>query len=215
MSRRQRSLLDELFESLKLAPVWLGPVLAVVVYFATLYLPAKMFAKPEQGPDVGVMLRRVVPSLAGPFAGAVLVAWVIAEVAKWSNRRLIECSTSLDDIRKLSWHEFERLITEAYRRQGYLAEHVGGPSDGGKDIKLTRRGETVLVQCKQWKAWKVGVQTVREMLGVVVSERATKGIVVTSGVFTSDAEEFARKNPTIELVNGAQLNELIRAVKKR
>jgi restriction system protein len=59
---------------------------------------------------------------------------------------------------------------------------------------------------------KVGVKPVRELLGVIVSEGAARGILVTSGVFTEEAWRFARQNPQIELVDGPALLLLIRAV---
>jgi restriction system protein len=73
-------------------------------------------------------------------------------------------------------------------------------------------GELILIQCKHWKAFKVGVAPVRELLGVVTSRRAQKGILVTSGVFTGEAKTFAHPNSQIELVDGNMLLELIRDV---
>jgi restriction endonuclease Mrr len=49
-------------------------------------------------------------------------------------------------------------------------------------------------------------------LGVVVSEKANRGIVVTSGRFTQDARAFARQNLQIKLLDGLELAELIRGV---
>ena len=56
------------------------------------------------------------------------------------------------------------------------------------------KGEKYFVQCKQWKAYKVGVKIVRELLGVMVGGGATGGFVVTSGQFTKDAHRFAQEN---------------------
>ena len=69
----------------------------------------------------------------------------------------------------------------------------------------------MLVQCKQWKTRCVGVKVVREMLGVVVSRRANRGIIVTSGTFTAEARRFADDNSqTLELLDGSGLFDLIR-----
>ena len=86
----------------------------------------------------------------------------------------------------------------------------GGP-DGGVDLFLRKDGNTILVQCKQWKAWKVGVRVVRELLGVMTARKAEGGIIATSGVFTQDARRFAAGKP-IDLVDGPQLAALIRTV---
>ncbi len=84
----------------------------------------------------------------------------------------------------------------------------GGGADGGTDLKLRKDGEVFLVQCKQWRAYKVSVHVVRELLGVMVAHGAAGGFVVTSGVFTKEAREFA-KGSKIELLDGAALMAMI------
>ena len=67
------------------------------------------------------------------------------------------------------------------------------------------------MQCKQWKAWKVGVKVVREAYGVMTARHANSAIIVTSGVFTQEARTFAIGKP-IDLIEGHQLAELIHSV---
>ena len=64
------------------------------------------------------------------------------------------------------------------------------------------------MQCKQWKAYKVGVTTVRELYGVMAAKGATGGFVVTSGRFTTDAKDFTQGR-NIELVDGPRLFAMI------
>jgi restriction system protein len=119
----------------------------------------------------------------------------------------------VESLRALSWQEFEQLVGEAYRRQGYTVEESGGGgADGGVDLVLKKAGETTLVQCKQWKTWKVGVKIVRELYGVMAAENAARGIVVACGRFTRDAQSFAEGKP-LELIDGSALWELVKAVK--
>lgn len=78
------------------------------------------------------------------------------------------------------------------------------------DVRIKKNGETYLVQCKQWRG-QVGVKVVRELFGVVAAEKATGGIVVTTGSFTPDAEEFAnRPSVALELVDGDRLQGMMR-----
>jgi len=79
------------------------------------------------------------------------------------------------------------------------------------DLKLSRGGEKFFVQCKQWRAHKVGVEVVRELYGVMAAHGATGGFVVTSGRFTSEAGEFARGR-NIKLLDGPALHAMIRRV---
>jgi restriction system protein len=110
----------------------------------------------------------------------------------------------------MSWHEFEMLVGEAFRRRGYSVTELGGAgADGGIDLILRKGRETSLVQCKQWKATVVGVTVVRELYGVMAAKGATSGYVVTSGSFSADAQAFAR-GLNIELIGGPRLFEMIR-----
>jgi restriction system protein len=77
---------------------------------------------------------------------------------------------------------------------------------------LKKSSETHLVQCKQWKAFKVGVEVVRELFGVMAAKGAVSGYVVTSGVFTSEARAFA-DGRNIELIDGTKLTRMIQEVK--
>jgi restriction system protein len=109
----------------------------------------------------------------------------------------------------MTWREFEMLVGEAFRRKGYaVAEIGGGGPDGGVDIILAKGGERFFVQCKQWKAFKVGVEVVRELYGVMAARGAAGGFVVTSGGFTPDAKAFA-EGRNVTLLDGPQLVAMI------
>ncbi len=140
----------------------------------------------------------------------VLIA-LYAEADKYKRRRLLKQQSSLNTLRGLTWQEFEMLVGEAYRRQGYRVEETGGSGpDGGVDLVLRRGGETVLVQCKRWKQQaKVGAPTVRKLRGAVARDQATRGIFVTSSTFTREAIAEAQGQPPLELVDGAALLELV------
>jgi restriction system protein len=125
-----------------------------------------------------------------------------------------EASDALDG---MSWREFEMLVGEGFRLQGYqVAETGGGGADGGVDLVLRKTGETsgekFLVQCKQWRALKVGVEVVRELYGVMAARGATGGFVVTSGRFTEAAVSFA-SGRNVTLIDGEKLRGLLRDAK--
>jgi restriction system protein len=77
---------------------------------------------------------------------------------------------------------------------------------------LSRGSDRYFVQCKQWKARQVGVQTVRELYGVMAAQGAAGGYVVTSGVFTDEARRFA-EGREVKLIGGGQLFGMIRDAK--
>lgn len=125
----------------------------------------------------------------------------------------VKSAPSPDILQGMSWQEFEALVGEAYRRKGYLVkENFEKGPDGGVDLVLLDGPEKYLVQCKQWRALKVGVKVIRELYGVMASTGAVGGFVVTSGEFTRDSKAFAQ-GKNIELVDGPELKRLIRDVK--
>jgi restriction system protein len=118
----------------------------------------------------------------------------------------------IDSIRNLTWQAFEQLVGEAYRRQGYdIEETGGGGADGGIDLVLRGHRETVLVQCKRWRNRQVGVDKVRELLGVVTANRADRGILVTSGRYSDSARRFAA-DKALTLVDGPELVRLVQNI---
>jgi restriction system protein len=140
-----------------------------------------------------------------------ILAGASALVAK-QKRDLLDKQRDLESLRALSWQQFEWLVGEAYRRQGYeVEESMAGGADGGIDLILRKNGQKVLVQCKRWKTQSVGAPIIREQFGLLTHHEASKVIVVTSGSFTREAISFAENKP-IELVDGAALLTLVQSV---
>lgn len=143
--------------------------------------------------------------LLAAFWSAALVSWVRSR----QRRRLLRTQTGLDSLRAMRWPDFELLVGEAFRQQGYGVEETSlGGADGGIDLVLRRPGETVLVQCKQWRRRKVDVGVVREMFGLLVHHRAQRIAIVSVGDFTADARAFAQDKP-IDLITGEALLLLV------
>lgn len=217
MAKRQGALEDIVDIAAKL-PWWIGVLLALVA-FAVLHSVAGM----EVIAPVGVQglgdfaVKQFIRTLAviGQYLIplALLVGAAMSAYGRRKRRGLhLRVSTSndagiLDD---MSWREFEMLVGESFRRKGFTVRETGGAGpDGGVDLVLSAGSEKFLVQCKQWRALKVPVTTVRELYGVMADKHASGGFVVTSGAFTKDAEEFA-KGRNIELIGRAKLLQLIR-----
>lgn len=104
--------------------------------------------------------------------------------------------------------DLEVLTYRLYKEMGYKATLTKQTRDGGKDVIATRdepgRREQLRIECKRVRG-PVSVDIVRNLLGVLSDEKVAKGVLVTTSEFSADARAFARRNPRIELVNGAQL----------
>jgi restriction system protein len=205
MGRRKKTILDDLM----VMPWWCSPALALVAFVGIGYvLPAVV---PQHHPAFAAF-NAVMPKLAPIVGFALLVPMPFAYINGRKKRRLVDTNRDLDSIRALSWKEFEQLVAEAFRRKGYkVRENLTAGPDGGVDVKLERDGQLHLVQCKQWKARKVGVSVVREMYGVMVAHNASSVTIVSSGIFTQEAQNFAHGKP-IDLIDGIQLKRLVSSV---
>lgn len=149
-----------------------------------------------------------------PIAWLLLGAcWLAALISFFDNRRrqrLLASQTGLHSLGAMDWREFEMLVGEAFRRQGYKVRETGlGGADGGVDLLLHKDGMTTLVQCKQWRTKLVDVRVVREMYGLMFHHRADAVKIVAIGHYTDDAQRFVHEKP-IELINGNALLTMVR-----
>ncbi len=222
MSRRRSEsdrFLDELLEMLRVAPWWVGPPVILLTWLLFRFIAPAILngVAPTDGNSIAVPVTKMfstVSVMLSPYiAGAVGLVWVVALFKKLGDSNRLERQTGIDSIRALPWREFELLLAEAFRRQGYSVADTGGVADGGIDLILSRDGREAVVQAKQWKAWKVGVKVVRELFGVQKARGAAAAIVVTSGRFTREASQFAAQNG-VELIDGPALEQMVATVQR-
>ena len=115
------------------------------------------------------------------------------------------------DIKNMNGYEFESFIATILRKIGFVVEETSLSGDSGVDLiayseEPLYKGK-YLIQCKHWEG-NVGEPVVRDLYGVVLSNNANKGILITNSFFTQQAKIFA-EGKNIELINGNTLNELI------
>lgn len=222
MARRKRTTLDDLGDFFVAVPWWIGPIVAGAGFAVFRYLLPLLMPRPtSDNPATAIMTKTIsqvlgpLPAMLAPWvAGVILLVWLGSLLAKLTRRNILESTRDMDSLRALPWREFELLVGEYYRRRGFLVEERGGASaDGGVDIALRKSGRMTLVQCKHWKVYKVGVQPVRELLGVMSHGKADEGVFVTSGTYTSEARDFARQN-RIDLVDGDSLLQMVGSVRQ-
>jgi len=213
--RKKSSPLGDMIDLVSMLPWWAGVAMAPLCYFLAhawvVRIAAEMATKPQVTSGIYFALASVGQFLL-PFvclAGAAVSAWRRHQRKALADN--VAAARSADVLEGMSWREFELLVGEGFRRNGFQVEELGGAgADGGVDLVLRKGGEKHLVQCKQWRAYKVGVQIVRELYGVMAASGAAGGFVVTSGRFTEEAREFA-KGRNVELMGGDALFELIRS----
>lgn len=212
MARRKESGI-ELIASM---PWPAGIVLGLIAFFGIRY-GIGWYLGSSQNPVFAAMGKQMALGAYTPFAWlALFVCWLGALLSYFGQRkrkRLLDTQTGLDSIRAMNWKEFELLVGEAFRRQGYSVQETGqGGADGGIDLILRKDGATTLVQCKQWRTRQVTVNVVREMFGLLTHHGAKAVKIVTTGDYTADAQRFAQGKP-IELIHGDGLLAMVRGVR--
>jgi restriction system protein len=204
-AREDDSLIIDIAKDFEHLPWWGGTVFAVFLVASAIgihYLQVQWILWP--------VMQAFLMAFLG-LTALMVVAFTVRGLVRYSfDRRRFDRT---DNLRELDPYQFERHIGEYYRRRGYLVTAPGLPGrDGGVDVVLEARGERIIVQCKHWKAWQVGVRPLRELWGLLYHRDATGAIVVTSGVFTREALAFAQ-GKSLQLIDGAQLARMVSEVK--
>jgi len=170
-----------------------------------------------------VDVKQCFKNLKGISAAELASQTAIAPVIKIdkNDKRFIEGKdivNSIDDsinIAAMDWEDFEHLVRELFEKEfsknGGEVKVTRASRDGGVDAIAFDpdpiRGGKIVIQAKRYTN-TVGVAAVRDLYGTLLNEGATKGILVTTSDYGSDAYNFAKGKP-ITLLNGSNLLYLL------
>lgn len=118
-------------------------------------------------------------------------------------------SEALAAVRGLKWHNFELLVAEGFRVQGFsvtevAAADVAARDAEGPDLVLVKGERRYCVQCRGWQEPEIGEAEVRKLGADMAARRAGGGFIVTAGTVTEAAAELARQS-SIQFVKGPKL----------
>lgn len=182
-------------------PWWVGVILAALFY---LILHSYSNATAATGILAG-FAQYMLPLVC--LVGAAVSA--IRAHQRWALLHNVAKGDGPRPLQEMTWQQFELVIGQWFRQQGYTVSERGGAGpDGGIDLVVKKDNETFFVQCKQWRSTKVGVNVVRELYGVMAAYGAAGGFVITSGTFTADARLFA-DGRNLQLLDGAFVASMI------
>lgn len=198
MRRRRQNVL---FELNTLVPWWICVLFAGAVFITFSYL------LPENS-RLFILQNNASGILASPF----LLLGIISFSKQIYRTQLLERESNLKALRKMPWRDFEMLVGEALRRDGFYVDEKGssGPSSG-VDLALWKNDQMIIVQCKRWDMNNIDVDAVKQLYNCMLPEKADACLFVTSGEYTSAAKEFAKGKP-IALADGKALLELVQSV---
>lgn len=124
----------------------------------------------------------------------------------------------LAQIAKSTPEFFENLVVKLLVKMGYggsikdAGQAIGKGGDEGIDgiIKEDKLGlDVIYIQAKRWQG-SVGRPEVQKFVGALHGQRAKKGVFITTGSFTKDAEQYVSTiDPKVVLIDGNRLVELM------
>lgn len=110
-----------------------------------------------------------------------------------------------EDLYKLSWRDYEIILAEIFKTQGFEVDLGPGRGDGGIDITLIQRdpiGDILtLVQAKKYASKnKIDLTAVQALYGAQSADRAQGAMFVTTSSYAPVAKRFAaRENVLMDL----------------
>jgi restriction system protein len=151
-----------------------------------------------------------------------LIILIVASIVSWYKRgsaRIRSGGSVLGrlgggyDFWSLSPSQFEELVAEMLRHQGYTDVRVnGGAGDLGADViaQLPGGEGLAIAQCKRYAPdRKVGSPEMQQFIGMAVTHhQAQQAIYVSTGGFTEPAIQLGRQHG-VELVDAARLQQLL------
>jgi hypothetical protein len=206
------SAVDDLFERLVNGfvtrfPGWSVVALSLIFYPGVgLILPVALHVS---------TIQLIALNIAGTALAAVIgLGWLGVQIELARRRNLVEWTT---DLRLLTAEEFEWLVGETFRREGWTIRETGHQDtpDGNIDLELVRDGVRKIVQCKRWVSWQVNIDEVRQFAGTLLREGlpGSAGIFVTLSSFNDHARAEARKTH-MSLISGRELYAMIEKVRR-
>ncbi|WP_428505138.1 restriction endonuclease [Roseateles sp.] len=119
---------------------------------------------------------------------------------------------SRPNLMDLTPSEFETLVSNLFGKMGLDTKLTRSSRDGGVDaVAFDPRpvlGGKVVIQAKRYRD-TVGVSAVRDLYGTMLNEGASKGILVCTSGYGTDAYNFSKDKP-LELIDGGGLLYLLR-----
>jgi restriction system protein len=182
---------ESLFDVLKRKPWWLSLAIAI---------------------GIALSLQLVLPVTFAIFAGLPFV--VIAIYVAWRQRGTPgEAKTVriIEEIRALGREEFQAIVEEAFRLDGYtVAPHEGASAD----LDIRKSGRTHVVNLRRWKTAQNGIGHFRELHDAVRALGASGGVFIATGEVSDTARQFAAEH-AIEIGEASALAKLLAKSLKR
>lgn len=130
---------------------------------------------------------------------------VHVSVRKYRTRLWARSQKHINQLRRMTWQDFEVFAGDTFRMMGWKVKVTGGGgADDGADLLIWKDGRKGLVSCKKYKD-KVRTTYVREAVGAAAFHRAKIVYEVGLSGFTPAAIQYAAGTKNVRLIDGQKL----------
>lgn len=134
-----------------------------------------------------------------------VVIGVMAARRQWRTPSAARVSQTVQALGTMAWPEFEKLLEEAFRRDGYTVQRGAATP---ADFDLERRGRRMLVSARRWKSARTGLELLRALQAAREAAEASDALVIGLGELTDNARPFAAEH-RITIWQGADLAQAL------
>ncbi|MBI3235368.1 MAG: restriction endonuclease [Bacteroidetes bacterium] len=121
----------------------------------------------------------------------------------------------------LSWRKFEELTADIFRQNKWEIILTQKSRDGGADVILLQNGKKFgIIECKKYSnTRKVGIKTIRELIGASIDFEVKNAFLFTTSGFTSIANDkksdYFNKGFNLNLVDATDFFEYLNIYNKK
>jgi restriction system protein len=116
-------------------------------------------------------------------------------------------------INNMSGREFEFFLYYLFGANGYIVDIIEAVADGGKDLIIYDKNKgTTYVEAKRWNDdWRAGRPELQKLVGASVGDNIPNSLFITTGNYTNEAIDYARKVNNLELWD---MNDIMKFIYK-
>lgn len=133
---------------------------------------------------------------------------VITGITLWNQAQLPSAGRvqeTVEAVRVMPWVDFANALEAGFRREGFTVARDG---KSPVDFEMVKGYRTAVVGAKRWKAARLGVEPLRELLQAKETREAHECIYVSAGEVSDNARAFAKEN-RIRIVADMELAKLV------
>jgi len=124
-------------------------------------------------------------------AGALLVLGAVSALARHRRRPAAAENLTLDALKALSVAQFEEIVAEGLRAQGYVVSAQGRIQDRHAVLQLTRADKKFLVHCNHSSSGPIELEAVQALHTAMMAEGASAGLAIAGSGIAEPAKRFA------------------------